>query len=422
MTTILNNFHDEEFLDNLFTKELIVYEDIKGYQIFVKWDGEDFLIKSEFDSEPINIIDDSVESFFGKAFNYLNSLSNRVKSLLNKKVWYVFQYFPNEEIIYNRKPKNNLVLTSIFRANKYIHTVEQIEEFSRLLEVECLPFIFKGKLSEKTIHAIKYFLNTSENDLEYIFGEKSFSFFFYKLLNPQLSHSFLNDDFGLNIERIILKVENEEENFAILNPLYNRISNINSTEYAEIFSLILVNFISYCQSININKVVLKGETRDDIYTYFICKLFNAYIEEVKDDILNFDFIIPEFFNKAKFRINIETIFDKKTQQFLEEPKFEYIFKCIYFSLRYQMKEEIGILTGNMLNILNKYIMDINTCIDIFLNKKNEFELGKKGLVAFGDFFDIKYDKDAEGTVYPDIYDEIMSGGDKKKKLNIGLKK
>ena len=27
--------------------------------------------------------------------------------------------------------------------------------------------------------AIKYFINTSDDDLEYIFGEKSFAFFFY---------------------------------------------------------------------------------------------------------------------------------------------------------------------------------------------------------------------------------------------------
>jgi hypothetical protein len=44
------------------------------------------------------------------------------------------------------------------------------------------------------VEAIKYFINTSEEDLEYIFGEKSFTFFFY--VNPLSQNSFLmNNDF-----------------------------------------------------------------------------------------------------------------------------------------------------------------------------------------------------------------------------------
>ena len=416
--TILNNINDDNLLNDIFHQELIVFEDVKGFEIFVKWDGEDFIIKTEINADPINIIDESIEAFFGKAFRFFNSLSDRVKTLLNKKAWYIFQYFPNiEEIPYSKRPKNNLVLTSIYKGGRFNYTVEQIEEFARLFDVECLPFIFKGKLDDKSIEAIKYFLNTSEDDLEYIFGEKSFAFFFYKLLNPQLSHSFLmNDEFNNNMEKIILKVGDNQESFAILNPLYKKISQDNLTEYAEIYSLILVNFLNFCQSVNLEEIKLKGEKRDEIYTYLICKLFNFYISEVMEDILNFDFIVPEFFNKSKFRINKETIPNKITIKLIEEsPKFEYLFKCIYFSFRYQMKESIGILTDNMLNIFNKYITELNNRIDIFLNKKSEFELGKKGLVDFGDFFDIKYDKDSEGNVYPTILDEIRQGGEEKKK-------
>jgi hypothetical protein len=55
--------------------------------------------------------------------------------------------------------------------------------------------------TDKMVEAIKYFINTSEEDLEYIFGEKSFTFFFYKLLNPLSQNSFLmNNDFQKNIE------------------------------------------------------------------------------------------------------------------------------------------------------------------------------------------------------------------------------
>jgi hypothetical protein len=48
---------------------------------------------------------------------------------------------------------------------------------------------------------------------------------------------------------------------------------------------------------------------------------------------------------------------------------------------------------------------------------HEIELGRAGLLDFGDFFEIQYDTDAEGQVYPDVYDEFdkEKTTDKKKK-------
>jgi hypothetical protein len=48
----------------------------------------------------------------------------------------------------------------------------------RLFDVDSLPVVYRGVLTDKMVEAIKYFINTSEEDLEYIFGEKSFTFSF----------------------------------------------------------------------------------------------------------------------------------------------------------------------------------------------------------------------------------------------------
>jgi len=422
---IINDINDEQILDEILEQDLIVYEDVKGTIIYAKWDGEVFFIKSDLKANPINFIDESIETFYGKAYSYLNNLSERVKMLLNKKFWFCFQYFPAKNEDYNRKAKHDLILCGIIKSGKNSFTVEELEEYARLLDVEPLPFIFKGKLSDKMVEAIKYFLNTSENDLEYVFGEKSFAYFFYKLLNPQLSHSFLMDnDFNSNIEKIILKSNDKEASFAILNPLYKKISDRNLTEYAEVFSLILISALNYFQTIDLNKLKLKGEKRYEVYTNLICWLFNSYMENIKEDILKWNFIVPEFFNKDKFRVNKEIILNKNTSELInDEPKFEYVFKCLYHSFRYKMKEPIGLLNNNLLNIFNKYIDDINICIDTYLNKKTEFELGKKGLVDFGDFMEISYDTDSQGNVYPSIIDDIRNGGgEKKKKKGVFSKK
>ena len=413
----LNNM-DDELLDELFGNEIVVYEDVQGSKIYAKWDGEDFLIKSNnLNAEPVNFIDDSIDNYYGKAFNHLNSLNERVKGLLPKRWWFCFQYFPEESTIYSRQPKNNLVLSSIVKNNKNDYTVEEIEEYSRLMEVECLPFIFKGILNEKTIEAIKYFLNTSEEDLEYVFGEKNFAYFFYKILNPQISQSFLmNDEFSNNIQKMVIKLEKSEKNFDILNPLYQRISSENKTEYLEIYSLILTNFLNFCQSINFDELKIKGEKRDDVYNYLICKVFNIYITEVKDDILKFDFVVPEFFNKDKFRLNKELILNKLTKQYIDtDIKLEYIFKCIYFSFKQEFGESFGVFSKSGINLFNNFVKYLSNLIDEYFNKKSEHELQKRGLVDFSDWFKISYDHDAENKVYPSIIDEIEKGENKKKK-------
>mgnify|MGYP006357262831 FL=1 len=174
----LNHIQDESILNDIFDNEITVYEDIQGSKIYVNWNGKSFSIKSKsLSSEPINMIDLAMQNYYNHAVNYFNSLDNRVKGLVNRNWWFCFEYFPDNQpanISYNRLPKNNLVLTSICKGNKFNYTIDELDEYSRLFDVDVIPVIFNGKLNEKTIESIKYFLNTSEDDLEYVFGEKSF--------------------------------------------------------------------------------------------------------------------------------------------------------------------------------------------------------------------------------------------------------
>ena len=175
-------------------------------------------------NDPINLIDLAMQNYYNPVVKYLESLDVRVKSLLNKKWHFGFEYFPDNQpanIEYSRVPKNNLVLTTINKSGKYEFGIEELDEYARLFDVDMLPIVFQGKLSERMIEAIKYFINTSEEDLEYVFGEKSFAFFFYKILNPNSTNSFLmeTDDFQNNVEKLIVRTKDGDVSFEILNPL-----------------------------------------------------------------------------------------------------------------------------------------------------------------------------------------------------------
>ncbi len=417
----LSEIENEKFLDDVLNDELIVFEDIQGSKIYVNWNGESFVIKPKsLSSEPINIIDLAMQNYYNNALNYFNSLGDRVKNLLNKKWWFCFEYFPDNQpanIVYNRIPKNHLVLISICKGNKFEYSIEELEEYGRLLETDVIPVIFKGKFNEETKQAIKYFLHTSEKDLEFVFGEKSFAYFFYKILNPNLIGSFLmGEDFQPNLEKLILRSNNKEISFEILNPLYKKISESNSTEFVEIYTLILINFLNFCQSIDLNQIKLSGNKREEAYLFLISKLFNIYLSEVKEDLLNFDFVVPEFFDKDKFRINYELIPNKLTKSYIkEDKKLEYCFKVILGSFNRKRKKPIGIFTESTINIFNQFVELIQKKIDEYFNKKSEIELTRSGLIDFGQFFDIKYDTDAEEKVYPDVYTELEKGGSSKDK-------
>ncbi len=418
----INEIDNNSMLNDMFSKDIIIFEDIQGSKIWVNWDGVNFNIRPKsINNENINLIDLAMQNYYNPAINFFNNLDLRVKSLLNKKWWFCFEYFPDNQpanIEYDRLPKNGLVLTSIYKNSRYDLKIDELNEYSRLLNVDMIPIVFQGKLTEKMIEAIKYFLNTSEEDLEYVFGDKSFAFFFYKILNPLSENSFLMDtDFQKNMEKLIVRIEDNDISFQLLNPLYKRMSENNSTDYVEIYTLLLINFLNFCQSINIEDIKLKGNTKDEVYIYLISKLYNIYIGDVKEDIINFDFTIPEFFNKEKFKINKELIPNKMTKSYInEDDKLEYIFKIILGSFNKKRKKAIGVFTENTVKLFNLFVDDISKTIDFYLRKIHELELTKNGLLDFDEFFDISYSVDAEGQVYPDVFTEIeIDSNDKKKK-------
>lgn len=418
----LNKSSDESLINDIFNGEVLVYEDIQASKIWVNWNGKEFTIKPKsISSDPLNLIDLAIQNYYNPAINYFNSLDNRIKGLIPKKWFFCFEYFPDQtpaNIEYQRVPKNNLVLTNIYKSGKYECKIDEIEEYSRLLGVESMPIIFQGNLSDGMKEAIKYFLSTSENDLEYVFGEQSFSFFFYKILNPSSENSFLMNEgeFQKNVQKIIIRVNNTDTSFEVLNPLYQRISNENSTEYTDVYTLILLNFLNFCQSIDLEEIKIKGSKRDECYIYLVSKLYNIYISDVKEDLLNFEFTIPDFFNKEKFKINTELIKNKVTKELIEDSeKLEYIYKVILGSLNKKKKKPIGIFTENTVLVFNKFVDEISTKIDNHLNKLREIQITNSGLLDFGDFFEIQFDKDGSGDVYPEVWDDMEKARSYKKK-------
>jgi hypothetical protein len=65
------NIDTKEFIDILNNKELLIYEDVQGSKIFVKYDGKKFIIKPKsLNNDELNFIDLTVQKFYNQAFSY----------------------------------------------------------------------------------------------------------------------------------------------------------------------------------------------------------------------------------------------------------------------------------------------------------------------------------------------------------------
>jgi len=412
----LNNVENRKLIERLSKTEIIVYEDVQGHKIFVNWDGDNINIKAKsIKSDPINMIDVAMQKVYNKALNFFLNLDPRVIGLLKKNQWYGFEYFYDEQpahIKYDKVPKNNLILTSIIKGkNKFTYDIDELIEYANLFECDYLPVLFRGVLSQDQIDLISNFLNTSKNDLDYVFGEDNFAYFFYKILNSNSDNSFLmdNDQYQDNIEKLIIRFidNNEEFSFEILNPMYTRLSSTNSTEHVEMYSLIMLNFLEYSQLINIDEIKLRGQSRDEIYLDLINKLYNNYIEHISDDIEDLDISIPEFFKKDKFKINVDLIDNRITKKLIKSnEKLEYIFKIILGSFNKKRKKPIGIFNEMTIVLFNNFVDKINKSLDNHLKYIRGADIKNDDLLNFSDYFKVNYNTDADGVSYPDIYTEI----------------
>jgi len=408
----------ENFISNIRDKEIIVYEDVQGSKIYVNFDGFNIHIKPKSIHNPdINIIDMTTQYFYNKAYIFFHSLSDVVLSLIPKTYVFCFEYFPDEKpanIQYDKTPKNNLILTCIYKKGKYVYDYDELVEYSKLLDVDVLPVLYKGVLSENQLNSINKFIRLSDNDRLHLFGEDSFAKYFYNLLNVNTNNSFLmKDKFNENIEKIILKINGDcEYSFEFLNPIFKRNSEVND-EYIENYSMILIDFMQFLGVVDLKSYKTIGLTKNDIYIDLICRIFNDYMKNQKRSILAWNIPVPEFYHDEKYKLNLSLIKNDITLDNIKNnPILEYILRIVVDNFRIEKKKPIGLFSEQTLVLFNKYVEEIRNTINLKLNLNISTDVLNQKTKTLDEF--IQMNKDLEGKMYPQIQDEIESDGEDKK--------
>jgi hypothetical protein len=123
---------------------------------------------------------------------------------------------------------------------------------------------------------------------------------------------------------------------------------------------------------------------------------------MKDDIDNWDIIIPEFIKDDKFKLNINLIRNKDTKEYvMSSPKVEYVFKIILGSYNKRRKKPVGIMTEGSVDLFNKMVDRIDRHLENLLTINRDYRFQKIDLLNFAEYFDMQFDKDAAGEIYPD---------------------
>lgn len=423
----LTDLNIENFVTLLKDSEILVYENLQGSKLFFNYDGGQFQLKCRsLQSDSVNKIDLAIQKYYAPAFRYLEALDERAKKLLPRDWWFCCEFFYDTQpshIRYDKLPQNNLMLTSIVKGKRFTYNSDEIKEYASLLNIDHQPLLYKGRLTNKQLGEIRYFLSLSLDDVDLLFGERNFSKFFYELLSPATENSLLMNTgtFQENIDKLIIRLRDEQEiSFAILNPLHEREENTKS-EFVDSYTILLMDFLEFMQMVDLDKIKTTTREGDQMYLDIVSQIFNMYCHKRKDKIINFDFVIPSFFNDEKFRVNLDMITNQQTRTYIERnDKLEYMFRIVVSSFRIPKKKSIGVFTDATLTLFNNYVNQIRATIDKQLQIQQELNVGHPDLMDFEKFFSITYPKDANDEVYPDLYKELDNSQavDKKKKMSV----
>lgn len=419
-----NELDAEKFVELLTNNELIVYESVQGSKIWCNYVNNNWIIRPKsVNQNPLNFIDLAVQKYYNHAFAYLLSLPEEATDLLRPNYYFCFEYFPDEQpahIKYDRIPKNHLILTCICKYGKeYINEYDELKVFANLLNVETLPIVYKGKLNDRQLKAITYFLTTNKKDLELFFKESNFTEFFFKILNPFLKNSFLKEQgYQNNLEKIIIRLANNEYTLEILNPMYQKMSLKTDSEFSDVYSILLFNFMQWLITVDLDEIEVQGKFEEQVYINLISKLYNMYIDKYEKNILDFVFTVPEFFNNNKFRINQQLISNKTTIDYINKhSKLEYLFKILLSSFQREFKKEIGIINNIALGHLNGMIKKIQIKVNDIYNHNLRIDKYSYQLQDLKDFPNIQWEEDSRGYTYPEIGSLLQDNEENKKKLD-----
>jgi hypothetical protein len=400
---------DPKFVEDLLDSTVVAEEKLNGSRFgFEVGEGNVLKFYKRNDSSPITKIDRTLAKYYEKAIYHFESFVDEKISQIPSGWRFGFEYFPNlmpVKIAYDRIPLNHLVLTDITVRDpqgKIIETIsdkESLDKWASFLEVESSPIIFDGKLSQKQKSKILSFLNADSEDLERRFNTENFAAFFLKTLDPSLGKSFLQKDLNKEIEAIVFKFDGKNP-LKVMNPSVQwKKPDKKSETPSDVYSLTLVLFQEFFQTLDFKKIKLREKTFEERYIEFISKTFSLFCKSnlYKNNFgeAEIDFELPSYLTREEANVNFKFVKDPETMDLLKKSNTNReLFKIMLASMRAHKKKAFGFFKTELIwhhnQIVDKIADYINTGLresflafqefrEVFLVNENDQEWEEYGI-------------------------------------------
>jgi cytidyltransferase-like protein len=391
-----------DFVDNLFNQFVTINEKMDGSAFSFERDKETgkFKFYRRDQRNPITLVDRTLMKYYEKPIQYIESLPPHIIEKIPRGWRFGLEYFANNkpvEIVYDRIPKNHLILSYIHELGdkgniiRTIQNKEKLDSWADLLGVERAPIIFQGKLDDDQKSKLLEFLNTPFKKLLERFSTTSFVRFIISTLNSELENSALNNDLDKEVEGIVFRFgdpnkENETILAKMVDPIFTEIAKQKSATKQEnkpsdFLGITIMDVMNFILEKGLKNFEVEGDTEDERYISFMSDVFAKFLEENKEKYRGTDFEEPEYLKKEDFRLNKDLIKDRKVLKYVEEDdSFESLFKLLLNSFRKLKSRPSGIITRGMIEQMNLLIQDIKDYV-----KKEHVKTNESEFISFLEF-------------------------------------
>lgn len=323
-----------QFIEKLFSNDVYITEKIDGSRFAFKKENGELVFFKRDGKTPINMVDRTVMSFYESAIEHVESLK---LNNIPEGIVFGFEYFANNNpgsIVYDKIPKNGLILTDISSGGSAITNIDTLISYSKKLKVSPPPIIHNGKLSGVQKEKLVDFLTTEWDDLFIKFKTESFTSYIISILNSKLKNTALNIGTTKPIEGIVFSFNDGGTfvNAKVVDPLYTQSArNKTKSRYTPQakennanLKEILSDMIAFIKTKGNYDVITKGKTKDSRYVEVLSELFLQYYQKNKS---KFSKIEAHGGDIKELDVNYKFIPNKDLQSILKsKPKVKRVFK------------------------------------------------------------------------------------------------
>lgn len=289
---------------------------------------------------------------------YLETLEIDILNQLPFNTFYYFEFIPSSKKVYLLYMESN--------STKY--SLQQIQKYSKVLDVNPPNIIHSGPLSNDTkkdlldiVHSGKEV--STENFLQQIFGHTT-----GLLSDIEIDNIIINFESSTNKQQYTARLAS-----SILNGYIRFVEdlkkNLSKPPINDIYSILLLDALSFMT--NSYKKFKPAEylvNYDERYIDYICKAFNSFYDLNYRRYTDIDLYEPDFMKSDLFNLNKEFIQNPYTLKLIQKSKqIEKIFKV--FCAIFNKKKNTDSLLNPLLNKLhiqtqNKLVEDIIDIISV----------------------------------------------------------